>query len=208
MMKLKIKAGLYVGIVFLCFAARAQVQTIRLENGIAFTSLKGNGGFSVGVMRPYQAALGMSYLDRGWFNLSSQAGYIRKGGKEKVLIYDDPSAPANHIYMRMGADYVSVNTTFQLKRSVRNETYYVGAGPRVDFKVNDVFSFTDDALKSKPVLYGLKCEAGFDYTIHKLLLGLNFSYLPAFNKQIDPGYELTLRDRTFTLGFVVGYLLK
>jgi hypothetical protein len=74
--------------------------------------------------------------------------------------------------------------------------------------VNDVFAFFDDAVKSKPVLYGLKCELGFDYTIRKLLLGVNFSYLPTFNKQINPGNDLTLRDQTFTLGFVVGYLLK
>jgi hypothetical protein len=208
MMKLKIKAGLYVGILFLYFSAQAQAQTIRLENGVAFTSLKGDGGFSVGAMRPYQIALGVSYLDKGWFNFSSQAGYIRKGGKEKVLIYNNPSASADYIYERMGADYVSVNTTFQLKRNVRNETYYVGVGPRADFKVNDVFTFIGDAPKSKPVLYGLKCEAGFDYTIHKLLLGINFSYLPTFNKQIDPGYNIAFRDQTFTLGFVVGYLLK
>jgi hypothetical protein len=74
--------------------------------------------------------------------------------------------------------------------------------------VNDVFAFFDDAVKSKPVLYGLKCELGFDYTIRKLLLGVNFSYLPTFNKQIGSGNDLTLRDQTFTLGFVVGYLLK
>jgi hypothetical protein len=115
----------------------------------------------------------------------------------------------------MGAGYVSANTTFQLKRNVRRETYYAGVGPRVDFRVNNVspFAGTDGAglpvaIKSKPILYGLKCEVGFDYTIHKLLLGINFSYLPTFNKQIDPGYELTFRDQTLTLGFVVGYLLK
>ncbi|MDR1202019.1 MAG: hypothetical protein LBL58_10385 [Tannerellaceae bacterium] len=211
MMKQKIKAGLYVSILFLYFSAQAQAQTIKLENGMAFTSLKGNEGISVGVMRPYQIALGVSYLDREWFNLSSQVGYIRKGGKDKIPVSNgDQSAPTDHVYMKMGADYVSANTTFQLKRNVRNETYYVGAGPRVDFKVNNVSSFVgiDDVLKSKQVLYGLKCEAGFDYTIRKLLLGVNFSYLPTFNKQVDPGYEITFRDQSFTLGFVVGYLLK
>jgi hypothetical protein len=208
MLKLKIKAGLYVGILFLYFSTQVQAQTIKLENGVAFTSLKGNEDFSIGVMRPYQVTLGVSYLDKGWFNLSSQAGYIRKGGKEKILVYDSEYFAPINTYMKMGADYVSVNTTFQLKRNVQNETYYVGAGPRVDFKVNDVFTFLDDAIKSKPVLYGLKCEVGFDYTIHRLLLGVNFSYLPTFNRQVDTGYDLTFRNQTFTLGFVVGYLLK
>jgi hypothetical protein len=87
MIKLKIGAGLYVSILLLYFSTQVQAQTIRLENGAAFTSLKGNEDFSIGVMRPYQIALGVSYLDRGWFNLSSQAGYIRKGGKEKVRVY-------------------------------------------------------------------------------------------------------------------------
>ncbi|MDR0748279.1 MAG: hypothetical protein LBF62_01750 [Tannerellaceae bacterium] len=183
---------------------------------MAFTSLKGSDDISFAAMRPYQIALGVSYLDRGWFNLSSQAGYIRKGGKEKIPVYDNVgSALTEYLVLKTGADYVSVNTTFQLKRNVRREIYYVGVGPRVDFRVNHFSSFakTDDAglpvtIKAKPVLYGLKCELGFDYAIDRLLLGVNFSWLPTFNKQIDPGYEYAFRDQTFTLGFVAGYLLK
>jgi len=51
-------------------------------------------------------------------------------------------------------------------------------------------------------LYGLKCEAGFIHTINKIQLGLNAAYLPTFNKQIGK-----IKERTFSFGFSVGYIL-
>jgi len=169
---------------------------------------------SMGKMFPYQLSVGLNYADKSWFNLSSQIGYIRKGGKDKIALWDEPGGMSNYtLQYKEGAGYLSVNTTFQLKKNIRRETYYIGAGPRVDFKLNTLENSIEDedsfhAFNSRTVLYGLKCEAGFNYTINKILLGINFSYLPSFNKQIDTEYELYLRDRTFTLGIVVGYVLK
>lgn len=200
-----------VACLLICFSGVVKGQVIKLENGVAFTKLKGYGKS----MMPYQVSLGIDYLDRSWFNLSSQAGYIRKGSKEKIGIYNEAeSIPHDYVYNKVGADYITLNTTFQLKKESGNETYYVGIGPRVDFKIDDLSPVinTENPLKSffksESVLYGLKCEAGFKYTANRLQMGINFSYLPSFNKQIDVGEDFSLRDQTFTLGLSVGYVLN
>ena len=58
---------------------------------------------------------------------------------------------------------------------------YVGAGPRVDFKACK----SDSSLNigSDEVLWGGKCSAGLKYKINKFVVGVDFSYLPTFNKK-------------------------
>lgn len=114
-------------------------------------------------------------------------------------------------------DYLTVNTLFNAKHSVRRATYYIGAGPRLDFKVGSKETEFEDVEYingGKPdinsVVFGLKCEAGVWYKLDdRFRLGANVSYLPSFTKAwtspVAP--DVTMTTRLFTLGVSLGYVL-
>ena len=184
--------------ILLYLSVSASAQVIKVENGIASTTCRIDGA-SLGTMHPYQMAIGIDYWDHSWFDLSSNIGYIAKGSKDKNLpVYKDGEfTPFTTFYHY--ADYLTLNTTFRVKKNIRNETYYIGTGPRIDIKLKDHL-LLDNSFNT--VLYGLKCEAGFIYTVNKIQLGLNAAYLPTFNKQIEE-----VRERTFSFGLSIGYIL-
>ena len=190
--------------VLLCFSMPLGAQVIKVENGIAVTTgrLKGT---SLGTMYPYQMSIGIDYWDHSWFDLSSNVGYIRKGSKDDIEMRHSSEETPYYGDFILYADYITLNTTFRLKRNVRRETYYIGVGPRLDFKTKEHFTtgLDTEGEDFNSVLYGLKCEAGFNYTINKIQVGVNASYLPSFNKQINE-----IRERTFTFGISVGYILN
>lgn len=200
-MNMKTLAREYIIIGFICLSTALNAQVFKIENGISISSLK-----NLDRTTNYQVSIGLDYLDRDWYELSSEVGYIRKGSKIKHHIYMDESISIPDIIkLDLDPHYVTINTTFRLKAKRERETYYAGVGPRVDFKINDpdIHVPVNEYLpKTETVLYGLKCEAGFKYSFSSIDLGINVAYLPSFNKLIDG-----LRDRTFTLGLSVGYFI-
>lgn len=76
--------------ILLCFSSMVEGQTITVENGIAISSLR-KSDYDNRVC-PYQIAVGYEYADKGWFNLSSSIGYLKKGGKMHLNIYEDLSS--------------------------------------------------------------------------------------------------------------------
>lgn len=212
------KKKYYVGLVclLLCLSPAMKGQVIRLDGGVAFSKLMSRGvkGFDQydRKVMPFQMSVGVEYLDKELFNLSSSVGYIRKGGKSKI--YETIDAVEPTVYADY-LDYVTMNTLFVLKRSVRRETYYVGGGPRLDVKVgyHPGLPIDEDLSMNKfrPLVFGLKCELGFWYDLtDRYRLGVNFSYLPSFTKTWKPVADdaaIKLGDRTFTLGLSLGYRL-
>lgn len=189
---------------------------------MAFSKLrtKGlNGGqiFDKSV-KPFQMSVGLEYWDKEHFNLSSSIGYLRTGGRNKVVIGDEDGGILDpdfkHKYF---VDYLTVNTLFNIKQTNHRQTYYFGIGPRLDFKVGskDNSSKGVEYVNGKmpelnTVVFGLKCEAGiwFDLDDH-FRLGANVSYLPSFTKAwtspVAP--DVTMTTRSFTLGVSLGYVL-
>ncbi len=192
----------FVVIILLYFSVPLSAQVIKVENGIAITSTKYEDD-SFDTRTPYQVSLGIDYLHNKWYNLSSEIGYITKGSGGKVNFLFNPGENTPYDHYTLSANYITINTTFRLKGDIRKEIYYIGVGPRVDIKVKDDIHELADYMSAKSILYGLKCEIGGIYKINDdILIGLNASYLPSFNKQFGE-----LRERTFTLGLSIGYRL-
>lgn len=197
-------------------------QMLKVDGGVAFSKFRTNGMvgnplFNKAVI-PFHMSLGLEYLDKKYFNLSSSVGYLRMGGKEKIYHYNgaDPSDVSIVDYRNI-IDYVTVNTLFNMKRSVSRMTYYIGIGPRVDFKIGSKVTGLDDnesadeqPPKISPVVFGLKCETGFRYAIdNHLRLGANVSYLPSFTKAWTSPIvsDITLTAWSIHLGVSIGYVL-
>ena len=78
--------------------AALQAQTLTIQGGTTFSRLKWfNGGDSdfkryEKTLIGYSGFVGVDYLEKKHFNLSTNAGFIRKGGKEINEFRDETGA--------------------------------------------------------------------------------------------------------------------
>lgn len=219
---MKKKSCVWLVCLLLCMSAGVKGQVIRVDGGVAFSKLKAKGipinSFYDGVVIPFQMSVGLEYGEGDWYNLSSSIGYLRKGGSMNVEITENIGDVSRRVKYQDYVDYLTVNTLFNVKRSIRRETYYVGVGPRLDFKMgaSSTCSAFPEILQpsmkdARAVVFGMKCELGFWYDLNEhYRIGGNFSYLPSFTKTwVTPAVnsKLKIGDRTFTLGLSLGYRL-
>ena len=188
---MKIKSCAWLVCLILCLPITMKAQVLKIENGMAFSSLVNEGeDLFDKSLSSYQMSIGLDYLDQGWYALSSNVGYLRKGGSFDFYEATDPGLNMLKRNMKYMFDYITLNTTFRVKTlSDSGWNFYAGVGPRVDVNV---------------IIVGLKCETGVNYNFDRYLLGLNVSYLPSF---IKPNKDFIAHDRTFTVGILLGYRL-
>lgn len=195
---------------------------ITVENGFSISKVKDWYGHKN--LLPYQMSLGVDYMDRGWFQLSSQIGFLKKGGKTELMkVYGENSYKGSE-RDRLHVRYLTFNTTFNLKsRSQNGWVWFVGLGPRVDVYLSNSLYMDTNTLADErpligslgeacPVIVGLKCVAGVERDYGKVRIGIRAAYLPSFNpsikhKSFGLPREYSYRDRTFTLGVSIGYIL-
>lgn len=219
---MKNKSSVWLVVVLFLFVARANGQMLKVEGGMAFSKLRTQGlneiQFFDKSVKPFQMSVGVEYLDKEHFNLSSSIGYLRTGGKDKIIITGGGGEILNSNFeYKYLIDYLIVNTLFNIRKTDNRTTYYIGVGPRLDFKlgssknVNQDLENSDELMPElNKVIFGLKCEAGIWYDLDdKFRIGANVGYLPSFTKAwtspVAP--DVTMTTRSFTLGISLGYVL-
>lgn len=216
---MKMKSCVWLVCALSCIVAvgKVQAQVVTVENGFSITSMK-NVKLGVDKVYPYQMSVGMQYMDKGWYNLSSNIGYTRRGGQEKIPYFSiSGEQQKDCITYKDKLHYLTLSTTFDIKKTSRDGyTFFLGVGPRLDFKLKAVettYADFDDGVSEyeptkvnlhgyHPVLFGLKCVGGIRKDIGNMQLGLNIAYLPSFTR-LTSG----VRDKTFTFGLSLGYKL-
>lgn len=214
---MKNKSCVWLVCMLLCIAVKGNAQVITLENGFSITSMRAKKA-STNKVYPYQMSLGYQYLDKGWYNLSSNIGYIRRGGQVKIPYNSVTGEEWGRVTEKDKLHYLTLSTTFDIKKTSHDGyIFFIGVGPRLDFKLKSVvvtyvdfdehrpsdFEPTKEKLDGiHPVLFGLKCVGGIRKDFRNMQLGFNIAYLPSFTCLSDG-----IRDRTFTFGLSLGYKL-
>lgn len=206
---MKNKSCVWLVCLLLCFAAVGKAQVVMLENGFGISSMRYKGiGQALDKIHPYHVSLGLQYLDKGWFNLASNVGYLRRGERDKEAL---SAWEGGYQIIATNLHYLTLNTTFDLKKMSRDGyTCFIGVGPRIDFLLKssaDLYGGDNNYSKQTvegyhSVLFGLKCVGGVRKDFGNMQIGLNFAYLPSFTR-LNP----VTRDRTFTFGLSLGYKL-
>ena len=150
---MKNKSCVWLVCMLLCIAVKGNAQVITLENGFSITSMRAKKA-STNKVYPYQMSLGYQYLDKGWYNLSTNIGYIRRGGQVKI--------PYNSI---TGSEWSGRITE-------KDKLHYL--------TVSDYKSTKEKLDGIHPVLFGLKCVGGIRKDFRNMQLGFNIAYLPSF----------------------------
>ncbi len=196
-------------------------QNAHIEGGVSFSNLKWEIPYArqhvldeqiVG----YSVFVGLDYLDRKFFNLSSNIGMVRKGAKY-IVFMDDVYGPVNGTYLSVyNLDYISLNTTFDLKLPVAGIFFpFISVGPRIDYKYDFAKApvFIENKYDVKKFSYGLLSGAGFKFRLKDFIYGIRGDYYMNFSKIADdePSGTLwggTINDQTFTLQLFIGKKLE
>lgn len=163
-------------------------QQLYIENGMSISSI-GKSEYE----SSYQISLGINYLHKKNYFLTTNIGYISKGGK---FYYSDK----NNNNKSLNNKYITLSILFNLSKQVNNSFLYLGLGPRYDVRVNR--NNTPKELNwSKHNLLGLKINTGLIYYFSNYLIGFDLSYLPSFTNYLT---NSKAKDNTFTVGCRLG----
>ena len=165
----------------------------------------------------YSFFAGMDYFDKQYFNLSSNIGMLRKGGKDEIpLIDQNGELTGQTITVKPTLDYLSINTTVDLKYPIKENVFpFICFGPRLDYLFNNSNHF--DGLKELNELrntsIGLILGGGLKYDISNIQFGFRADYYLNFTKVADWTYQKTgiseeINANTFTINLTIGYKLK
>lgn len=195
-------------------------QTLKIQTGPSFSSLDFRvDGIST---RPYNETLigysifmGVDYLDKKYFNLSSNLGLLRKGGKQTILLISYFGDPGTERIDNARLDYLSLNTLIDLKYPITDKiTPYLCFGPRIDYLVGISKEFDPLTLDNEifRLNYGFILGGGLKYDLTKFQIGIHADYYINCNKIADwpaviPNLGGTIADKTFTLNLSLGYKL-
>lgn len=209
-------------ILSLTFTSLAFGQTIKFQAGTTISKMNWElKGVKVDPFYPetlvsYSVLAGIDYLEKKYFNLSSNLGFLRKGGKGEMVLTDENGVPTGEkIIEKPALDYLSINTLFEIKYPIK-ETFvpFIGAGPRIDYIINSSYHF--DGLKEidelNNVAAGLILGGGLKYELEKLQFGLRADYYLDFTKIADWYIEETMVEgvieiNAFTINLTFGYKL-
>jgi len=174
---------------FACFIflGNCYSQVLKIKNGIAINKMKGETVDLFGKQTVfYSGLLGVEYLQRKWFYLSSEAGYLKLGGKESTASADQ--APRE----KQTWGFAHFNTSFRARVVYSKAEFYLGAGPYLNILLG---SGTFDkplyeGYAAQNTNWGGKMEVGINETINRVRVGVNCTYLLAASALAKSQYNL------------------
>ena len=122
-------------------------QIIKFDNGISISSIRNNKSDQIlpDSHVGYTSSIGVEYLEHKYFSISTELGYIQKGGRIASDIYSGDEYPiANKLDIRL--DYIQLNTTFRIRFPMSKFSTYSGVGPKIDIPVSSNSNLGFDAF--------------------------------------------------------------
>lgn len=209
--KIKDMKSIVLILLFVFFSNLSYAQVLKLYNGLSVSSNKNELGLLANKYYGYYGAIGIDYLLHDYYYLSSQLGYLGKGGKDHIFV----SGSDTYYDFKTKWNYIHMNTTFRLKTQTEYFYPYLGIGPKLDILISSRNIKTKEGydLKLNPVSVGGIIELGVVKKIKKMELGLNASYSLNFNNIGDSKngdldtYSYKISGHTFLITLSLGCFL-
>ena len=208
---------------FIILSFFANSQTIKLQVGTSISRLDWQtSGFSTSplydeIMIGPSLLIGVDYLERKYFNISSNIGFIKKGGKEEFETRDQSGITGETVIQSVWLDYITLNTTFDLKLPVNNRfTPFISIGPRIGYIINNSNDFEPliENNELSTLKAGLIAGGGLMFLISNFQLGIRADYYSDFGNVAEWNREVMqqkvngkIRVESFTVNLTFGYKL-
>jgi len=195
-------------------------QIVRLQTGLSRSrlsysqspeSVKGFNEPFIG----YNVFLGIDYLNRKYFNLSGNLGYLTKKGEQSYIAVR-PNGGSDIVTNNSDLGYLSVNTTFDLKYPVRDVIIpFTSIGPRLDYLVLDLSESRWTMIRR--AVYGLTFGGGMKFQFTKIQIGWRFDHYLNFIKNSElialPSYTgflpvVPITERTSLFSLTLAYKIR
>lgn len=181
-------------------------QVLKVNNGISISSVKSKKVDMLSKsMSAYSFSLGVDYLEKEHFYLSSEIGYLKKGGKEENEYLPEPYTNVKETW-----NYIHLNTTIRYPIRVQEVThFFIGAGPALDILIDSKKFKTSiyEGYELETIVPGLKGELGYMQDWNNIRFGLNFSYIYDLNKTAKTEFT-SLKNNIYQVMFSIGYRIK
>lgn len=182
-------------------------QIIKVNGGLSLSAMdiKNSSTLNDNLSNPFVTA-GLDYWEHKYWYLSSEVGFIKKGGKESVNLRESLDDPGTFTDIKGAWSVIQLNTTFRVKIPVVvNHHLIIGAGPSLDFIMgSEKYGFEPHSAS-----LGVKLDAGYETMINeRFKLGLIYS----FNRSLTPFGKYFLGEnngynQTSLISVVLGYRL-
>jgi hypothetical protein len=157
----------------------------------------------------YIGAIGVDYFEHKYFYLSSKIGYMKRGGRDKVILVDEQFNILGNKNINERWNFLDVNTTFRFRYQINNYDIYIGIGPFVNLLIGkEKFTYNDlQICKVNKLHFGVLPEIGVNYYItEKTMIGINIAY--SYNLSIFSKIEnMNLYNNSINMSFTIGYRL-
>ena len=184
------------------FVSRA--QHFKLEHGPVISEYDNVNNWEIwyGMAPSHAVQLGMDYLERRWFYLSTRLGYARLGGAEYNPFLD--IGPRKDLQ-----SYLLSSTSFRAVRTDNRISVFLGLGPYWNVLLSDgrIKEGTMHGVLQAKSHGGALGELGFYSDIKKLRLGMSaeyrYSLTPAGSNEL-----VNLQNRSLGVMASIGFRLK
>lgn len=165
----------------------------------------------------YSFFAGLDYLDKKYFNLSSNFGLVRKGGKGEFKLTNAMGELTDETVIEKATlDYLSLNTLIDIKYQFKEKiSPFISIGPRFDYLISysNHFDGLEEIDKLNRTSLGLILGGGIKYDLSKIQFGLRADYYLNFIKVGDWSAETgniggEISDNTISINLTIGYKLR
>lgn len=180
-------------------------QVIKTDQGISISTFRNDLNILNEPLTTYFTSIGIDYWEKKNFYLSSNIGYLQKGGVE-----ENPLLSSENNKIEESWKYLHLNSTIRYAFRLSNTVhFYLGAGPTVDFLI-DSNNFNNEIYsdyKINTLTLGAKAEAGFVKDFNRFRTSFNFSYLYDLTNAGGTNFVDLIND-SFQITLSLGYRIE
>lgn len=161
---------------------------------------------------------GIEYAEKKYFNLSTNIGYLNKGGISSIVFLDSLGKPTGiKSNTKWNLAYFTFNTTVDFHYPISKSFLpFVSFGPRFDF-LSSPKRFYKLPSDNNKYAFGVNIGLGFKFKMKNYSIGLKYDYLPNFTEILEystynspiPNESVIVKDKTSQINiFFTGKIRK
>ena len=210
-------------IVFVVFSLNGYTQVINIKAGPAFSGMKWENSLASTddyfneIYVGFYTAIGLDYLQKKGFSLSSNIGYFTNGGKGTFRFLDELGVSRDTTQITK-LQFFTLNTLANYHFfAEKTLSPFIGLGIGLNYQVSydenvKLLEQFDEEDELNIILWGLIGKAGINVNLDHFRVGMEFMYNYNLNKLVDyegmPGFSNQVSVNYFSVLFSVGYRLK